>query len=479
MMQTTNLAAPANTAFDVDDDLARELDRSLRGQVLQPGDAEYDAARRIWNGMIDKYPRMIARCGGTADVVAAVNFAREHELLISVRGGGHNVAGNAVCDGGLMIDLSQMRSVHVDPSRSTARVQGGATWGDVDRETQLFGLATPGGVVSTTGVAGLTLGGGYGYLRKKYGLTCDNVLSVEMVTAGGSVVIASENENADLFWGVRGGGGNFGIVTSFEFQLHPVGPTVQQLLVLYPAEESQFIWRSTFDYVDSAPDELSLHALIFTVPLDPAYPEELHGREAMMVKGVYAGPVDEGGAVIEPLRRLSKPLVDFSAERPYTLVQNMSDRGYPFGDLYYWKSRYVDRLDDEALNEIVAWAHRRPSPRNFVNIWHMGGAVDRVGADEMAFANRQIPYLVEIAGNWSDPAQTRENIAWARGCWAAMEPYSPGATYLNFPGFGEQGQQLVQTAFGANYGRLVALKTKYDPDNLFRMNQNIAPASGG
>jgi FAD/FMN-containing dehydrogenase len=447
----------------------------LRGELLYPDHNGYEQRRHVWNGMIDRYPALIARCQGVADVVAAVNFARQNELLLSVRGGGHNVAGSAVCDGGLMIDLSLMRGIWVDPDKRTVRVQGGATWGDVDRESQLFGLATPGGIISTTGVAGLTLGGGYGYLRKKYGLSCDNLLSVELVTANGQVVHASDEENRELFWGVRGGGGNFGIVTSFEFRLHAIGPSVLHLLVLYPAEKSKEIWRTCFDYMATAPDELSIIALIFAVPPVPPFPEHLHGKHVLVLSGIYAGPVEEGKAIIEPLRHLDTPVLDFTDTRPYTAVQRMSDPRYPSGHLYYWKSRYLNSLDDEVLDEIVTWALRRPSPRSFVNIWHMGGAIDRIGLSETAFSHRNVPYLLEISSNWSDPAQSEANIAWTRAFWSAMQRFSSGATYVNFPGFGEEGEALVRSAYGTNYDRLVALKSQVDPNNLFRMNQNIKP----
>jgi hypothetical protein len=449
---------------------------SLRGGLLYPGHDGYDHSRRIWNGMIDRYPALIARCQGVADVMDAVNFARQNELLISVRGGGHNVAGSAVCDEGLMIDLSPMRGIWVDLAKRTVRVQGGATWGDVDRETQLFGLATPGGIISTTGVAGLTLGGGYGYLRKKCGLSCDNLISVELVTADGQVVRASEEENRELFWGIRGGGGNFGIVTSFEFRLHTIGPMVLHLLVLYPAEKSKEILRKCFDYMATAPDELSIVTPIFAVPPVPPFPEDLHGKHVLVLSGVYAGPVEEGKAIIEPLRHLDTPLLDFTDTRPYTVVQRMSDARYPSGHCYYWKSRYLNSLDDVVLEEIVAWALRRPSPRSFVNLWHMGGAVDHIGPSETAFSHRNVPYLLEISSNWSDPAQSEANIAWTRAFWSAMQRFSSGAIYLNFPGFGEEGDALVRSAYGANYDRLVALKSQVDPNNLFRMNQNIKPA---
>jgi hypothetical protein len=290
-------------------------------------------------------------------------------------------------------------------------------------------------------------------------------------------VHASESENADLFWGIRGGGGNFGIVTSFEFRLHPVGPNVLNLLVLYPAEKSKEILRKCYDYLATAPDELSIITLITAVPPVPPFPQHLHGQQVLRLSGIYCGPIEQGEAVVEPLRHLDTPVLDWTAPRPYAVVQCMSDVRYPSGDLYYWKSRYLNSLDDEVLEEIMKWFFRRPSPRTLVNMWHMGGAIDRVTPTESAFSNRNVSYLLEIASTWSDPVHSEENIAWTRGLWSAMERYSNGASYLNFPGFGEEGDSLVRSAYGANYERLVALKNRYDPGNLFRMNQNIKPTS--
>lgn len=453
-----------------------EFKAHFRGDVLLPGDAGYDEVRQVWNGMIDRRPGLIVRCTGVADVIDSVNFARTHNLLVAVRGGGHNVAGNAVCDGGLMIDLSLMKAVHVDPKRRTARAQGGATWGDIDRETQVFGLATPGGVVSTTGIAGLTLGGGLGHLRRKCGLSCDNLLSVDIVTADGQFRTASQTENADLFWAVRGGGGNFGIVTSFEFRLHSVGPMVMLCATMYPLAKAKDILRTWREFTTTAPDELSSIAQIWSVPQAPDFPEDTRGKPVVIAAGVYAGPVNEGEQLVQPLRELDTPVLDLSGPMPFTAVQSAFDPFFPKGEhLNYWKSIYLNDLNDEVIDAILVHAGNRPSPRTLVNHWHMGGTVGRVGSEDTAFGDRSAPFLLEISSSWSDPQDSERNVTWTREFWSAMRPFSSGGLYLNFQGLAEQGEDPVRAAYGANYERLVALKTKYDPTNLFRLNQNIRP----
>lgn len=449
---------------------------SLRGDLIRPGDPLYDKARAVWNGMIDKKPAFIVRCTGTEDVVKAVNFAREHNLLLSVRGGGHNVAGSAVCDGGLVIDLSQMREVFVDPEARTARAQAGATWADVDQATQKYGLATPGGVVSETGIAGLTLGGGLGWLRRKYGLSCDNLRSVEIVTAGGQVLRASPTEHADLFWGIRGGGGNFGIVTSFEYTLHPVGPEVMFAFVFYPVAQARAALQFYRDYSATAPDEVSSFAIFGTIPHIEPFPREVQGEPYITFAACYAGPVDEGARVMQPLREFSTPLVDLSAPMRYLDVQTLLDEDYPSGELhYYWKSIYLDAMNDAAIDCLIRAAATRPSHHSTIDIWQLGGAMSRIGAEETAFGRRDFPFLIGIEANWDDPREDAENIEWTRSLWHELHAFSNGGVYLNFPGFGEEGEKLVRAGYGANYERLVALKNKYDPSNLFRLNQNIMP----
>jgi FAD/FMN-containing dehydrogenase len=447
-----------------------------RGPVLRPGDPGYDDARALWNGLIDRRPALIVQCSGAADVVDAVNFAREHDLLLSIKGGGHNVAGNAVNDGGVVIDLSQMNGVHVDPSTRTVRAEGGATWGDADRESQLHGLAVPGGVVSTTGIAGLTLHGGVGHLRRKYGLSIDNLLSVDIVTADGQLRRASASENEDLFWAVRGAGSNFGVVTSFEFQAHPVGPAVMVGALFYRQEEWATVLPAWRDTMAAAPEELSSLALFWNVPAHEPFPPEAHGAPIIVVAGVYSGSVEDGESIVQPLRELAEPLVDMSGPWPWCDLQSGFDALFPKGQLYYWKSRALAELSDAAIEEIAGFAARRPTPITDIVMWHHGGAMSRVGETETAYGGRDTPFLVTAEASWTDPGQTDEAIAWARELWAAMEKYSTGGVYLNFPGLGEEKEALVRAGYGVNYDRLAQLKAKYDPDNLFRMNLNVTPA---
>ena len=462
------------------DEMIDEFRTAMRGEVLTPESDQYDQVRLIWNGMYhNKRPALIARCTGVADVITAVNFAGENKLLVAVRGGGHNVAGTGTCDGGIMIDLSLMRGVHVDPKTKTARVQGGATWGDVDRETQVFGLATAGGVVSTTGVAGLTLGGGLGHLRRKYGLTIDNLLSVDLVTADGQVVTASENENPDLFWGIRGGGGNFGIVTSFEFQLHPVGPMVTLFSPWYPIESAKELLPKWRDLMKTTPDEFTCNAMFWTVPPVPDFPEELHFKRFIGFAGVHCGPVEEGESLNQVLlKELGKPMVDLSMPVPWTAVQQVFDPFFPKGQrLYYFKSRLLKALDDETLNAVIERAAEPPTPFILVVLWTYSGAMQRVDKEKTAFMGREAASLLSVDCVWDNPEDNDEVLAYARRFLAEMDAYSPGGLYVNFAGFGEEGEDLVKDAYGSHYARLVVLKNKYDPNNLFRLNQNIKPSA--
>ena len=459
----------------LDAEALQRFAEAVRGDVLRPGEEGYDDARAIWNGLIDRRPALIVQCTGAADVVDAVNLAREQGLVLSIKGGGHNVAGNAVNDGGVVIDLSRMRGVHVDASTGTVRAQGGATWGDCDRETQLFGLAVPGGVVSTTGIAGLTLHGGVGHLRRKYGLSIDSLLSVDIVTADGQLRRASATENEDLFWAVRGAGSNFGVVTSFEFQAHPIGPMVMVGALFYAIEDGPAVVRGWRDYMASAPEELSSLALFWSVPPDEPFPPEHHGKSVLVVAGVYSGAVEDGEPVVQPLRELAQPLIDLSGPWPWLGLQSGFDALFPKGAFYYWKSRALAELPDEAIDEIADWAARRPSPLTDLTIWHHGGAMGRVGETETAYGGRDAPFLVTGEVSWSDSAQNDEAIAWGREFWAAMGRHSTGGLYLNFPGLGEEKEELVRAGYGVNYDRLAALKAKYDANNLFRMNLNIPP----
>lgn len=455
-----------------------EFRTRLRGPLLTAEHADYELARQIWNGMIDRRPALIARCSGTADVVAAVNFARTHNLLVSVRGGGHNVAGSAVCDGGLMIDLSLMRGVHVDAQARTATVQGGATWGDVDRETQIYGLATPGGLHSLTGVAGLTLGGGYGLLRNKYGLSCDNLLSVNIVTADGQLVMANATDHADLFWAVRGGGGNFGIVTSFVFQLHPVGPKIYLCGPVYPLEQAGLVGRHWLEFMGCAPDEISGNLSFFYFPDLPDFPPAVRGKTGVIPVAVYAGAPEAGEEMTRPLRRLGDPVLDLSQTLSYTALQSLNDLALPAHVLqYYWKSVYLDGLTGEAIDTITALTANRPSPLSIVSIWHLGDGIRRVPPTGTAFWHRQAPFMVSFDAVWQDPENAAANIAWSRNACTALRPYAEGGAYVNFPGSVEEGEAQARAAYGDNYERLVAVKTQYDPANLFRMNVNIKPTT--
>jgi len=459
-------------------DAVSVLAEALRGPVLTPADPGYDDARVIWNGSADKRPAIIAQCVGVADVIDAVDFARKHDLLVAVRGGGHNVAGNAVCDGGIVIDLSAMNGVRVDPGARRARAGGGATLGDVDRETQAFGLAAPLGVVSLTGIAGLTLCGGMGWLRRKHGMACDALVSVDLVTADGQFLTASETENSDLFWAVRGGGGNFGVVTSFEYELYPVGPMVTLCAPFYPLEEGGRVMRRWRDLMVEAPEDFASNFLLWSIPTHPNFPAELHGRPVVIAAGVHIGALEEGERVIQPLRELGDPVLDLSGPAPYAGVQSAFDPLFVKGErLNYWKSIYTDSLDDQAIDLIIARANDRPSPWSLIAVWQLGGAMSRVDPEKTAIGERRAPYLVSFDTSWTEASDNDRAIAWTRDAWAEMKPFSRGGAYLNFPGQGEEGEALLRASYGdANYDRLVRTKSEYDPANLFRLNQNIQPA---
>lgn len=461
--------------LSLDQAAIRAFEARLSGSLIRPSDAEYDQARRVWNGMIDRYPALIARCTGVSDVIAAVNFAREQNLLVAVRGGGHNVAGTATCDGGLVIDLSPMKGIQVDPNARTARAQAGVVWGELDRETQRFGLVTPGGEVSETGIAGLTLSGGMGYLRRKYGLSCDNLISADVVTADGRFLKASADETPDLFWGIRGGGGNFGIVTSFEYRLHPLGPEVMAASVIYPYEQAETVLRAWRDYTADLPDEVTSACNIWSVPAIPDFPEVWHNQVVIMVEGLYAGTIEDGKRALQPLREFGTPLADLSGPTRFTALQSEFDSFVPAGNLYYWKSINLDALTDDVVDLTLEAGMNRPTAQTLFVIRHLGGAINRVGAEETAYGDRSALYNLSFDTCWIDPADTERCIAWTRAVWEQAAQHTSKGVYLNFPGFLEEGDALLRRAYGTNYDRLVALKTKYDPDNLFRLHQNIKP----
>ena len=456
-----------------------ELGNKIDGEILVSGQEGYDGARAVWNAMIDRKPALIARCKNADDVVKTVIYARDHNLPVSIRGGGHNVAGHAVCDDGVMIDLSQMRTVQVDADNRRARVDGGATWGDVDNETQKFGLATPGGLISDTGVAGLTLSGGIGWLRSAYGLCIDNILSVEMVTADGQLRTASETENADLFWAIRGGGGNFGVITMFEFALHPVGPQVMFCAPIYPLEAGAGPIRFWRDFLADKNDDVGSLVEFSTVPEGPDFPRESWGKRVYTIAAVYAGDAKKGEELLQPLRELGELVTDFSGQIEYCELQKLFDTLMPFGEYRcYWKSHYINGLSDQVIDLILEGNAAPPSPNTLSSIWNFGGATARVAADATAFGDRSMPYMFSIDSVWSEPADDDANINWTRDFWGRMKPHSQqGRMYLNFPGLGEEGEKVLEDTFGANYSRLREIKRKYDPENRFRFNQNIRPSS--
>ena len=437
-----------------------------------------ERVRDVFNAMHPSRPDVTFQCSETADVVAGVNYAREHGLPLAVRGGGHSIAGLSAIQGGVLLDLAPMRGVHVDPERRLAVVQGGALWGEVDRETQAFGLVAPGGVVSDTGVAGLTLGGGYGWVRRKYGLSVDALVEAQVVGADGEVRLASAESHPDLFWALRGGGGNFGVVTSFTFALQPAGPTVGFAATFYPVEEIHEVLHGWRDYVSHAPDEVTSVVVTITFPANPEMPEAVHDRAVAIVGGVYVGDPDEGLAEMAPLRRLGTPLFDMSGPMPFTAVQSGFDPLFPRNALRaYWKSQYLDELSDAAIEVIAGRALARPKPLTLVNTFHMGGAIAAVDPEATAFAHRSAPFMVSIDGMWDDPGDDDATIAWVRSAWDDVAAHGNGGVYLNFTGLADEDLDAgVDTAFGRNLRRLSEIKAAYDPDNLFRLNHNITPA---
>jgi FAD/FMN-containing dehydrogenase len=466
------------TSSAVDAVRLRELGGSLRGELFLPTSTGYDAARRIWNGAVDRRPACIARCLGAADVVQAVRFAREQDLEIAVRGGGHNVAGSAVCDGGVVVDLSAMRAVWVDPAGRTAWVQGGALWGDFDRETQAHALATTGGIVGHTGVAGLTLGGGLGFLMRKYGLTVDNLLAADVVTADGRIVRASADEHPDLFWALRGGGGNFGVVTSFQFSLHPLGPAVMAGPVFWAADAATDVLRWFRDFAAEAPDELGTVIRFGTVPPLPAIPAHLHWRPAIGLVCCYAGALEDGERLLRPLRRFGKPLVDLLGPAPYAAFQGAIDDTLPHGWHYYWKATNLAGLSDDTISVLADHGFAAGSPRSYAAMFHLGGAVARVPHDATAYASRDVPYNIVVDAVWLPDEAARHATtepAWARRFLDALGAHRAGGVYVNFLDSDDDPGRIREAYGDRIYRRLAEVKTQYDPDNAFHHNKNIKP----
>jgi len=451
------------------------LGQAMRGQLLLPGQEGYDSARIIWNAMIDKRPAVVARCAGVADIMRCVAFTREHDLLLGVRGGGHNIAGNALCEGGFQIDLSPMRSVRVDPRARSAQVGPGCTLGDFDHEAQAFGLATPLGINSTTGVAGLTLGGGFGWLSRKYGLTVDNLESADVVTANAELVHASKEQNPDLFWALRGGGGNFGIVTNFEYRLHPVGPNVLSGLIVFPFADARSVLGKYRELVPRMSDDLNVWVVVRKAPPLPFLPTEVHGKEVVVFALFHAGDPEAGRREIEPLRAFGKAHGEHIGVQPYTVWQRAFDPLLTPGVRNYWKSHNFTDLSGEAIDTLIAYAGKLPSPHTEIFIGLLGGKTSRVPADATAYANRDARFVLNVHGRWERPEEDERCIGWAREFFQKSAPYASGSVYVNF--MTEDEGDRVSAAYGPNYRRLAEVKKKLDPDNVFRQNQNIAPTS--
>jgi FAD/FMN-containing dehydrogenase len=455
-------------------DLTDQLQAGLRGRLIRPTDPDYDTVRQVWNGMVDKRPALIARCAGVADVITAVRFGREHGLRIAVRGGGHNVAGSGVCDGGLVIDLSPMKGIRVDPERGTVRAESGVTIGELDRETQAFGLAVPMGVVTATGIAGLTLGGGLGWLRRKHGLSCDNLISADVVTADGRLVTADEQHNPELLWALRGGGGNFGVVTSFEYRAHPVGPQVYLAFVVHAGADAAAALRFYRDWAASAPDDVSSFAILWHAPELEEIPVEHHHAPIAVFLAVHCGDTSRAEQDLKPLRAFGSPIADLSDTMDYLDAQAFFDADYPAHEMrYYWKSHFLRELPDEAISTLVDLNEETPSPHSTLDLWQLGGAFARPAPQDTAFGDRSAPFLLGIESNWEHGEDDDAAVAWGREVFHRMQPYSTGAQYVNFPGLYEDNDAMVRDTFGSNLDRLATLKRRYDPTNLFRLGHNI------
>ena len=452
---------------------ASSLKASLRGELIQPNDEGYEAARKVYNGMIDKHPALIARCADAADVIAAVNFGRENNLLVSIRGGGHNAGGLGVCDDGLVIDLSLIRYTHVDPEARTVRVGGGSTWGDVDHATHAFSLAVPSGIISTTGVGGLTLGGGLGYLSRKYGLAIDNLIAADVVLADGHLVTANESRNADLFWALRGGGGNFGVVTSFVFKANPLH-TVYGGPMLWEMELAPAVMKWYREFIAQAPDDINGFFAFLIVPPGPPFPEHLHNKNMCGVVWCYTGPMEKAEETFKPIREEFPPALDFVGPIPHPALQSMFDALYAPGLQWYWKADFVNELSDAAIDLHIHHGSRLPTMQSTMHLYPVNGAAHRVGKNDTAWSYREATWAEVIVGVDPDPANKDLIVNWARQYWEDVHPYSAGGAYVNFM-MEEEGQERVKASYRDNYERLAAIKSKYDPTNFFRVNQNIKP----
>lgn len=472
-MAQLTLAGANGTQTTITDPEVEAFSRSFKGKILRPEDGGYDEARSIWNAMIDKRPSLIAKCTSTEDIVQAVRFAKAHDLLVAVRGGGHNIAGNASCDNGMVIDLSAMKTIKVDSQARTATAGPGCTLADFDKATQEFGLATPLGINSTTGIAGLTLGGGFGWLSRKFGLTIDNLIEAEVVTAAGQILKASETENSDLFWGIRGGGGNFGVVSSFKYRLHPVGPEVLSGLIVHPMADAKKLLEFYREFTKTTPDDVTVWVVMRKAPPLPFLPEEWHGKEVLVFAVVCAGDATSCGEAIKPLREFGNPIADVIGMNPFAGFQQAFDPLLTPGMRNYWKSHDFNDLPDGLIDEIIQSVGKLPSGHCEIFIGQMGGATSRVAAEATAYRDRNVRFIMNVHGRWETPEEDKSGTSWARDIFNAATPYSTGGVYVNFMTAEESDR--VKAAYGPSYERLLELKRKYDPTNLFCMNQNIKP----
>jgi len=457
----------------INEKLIEDFKSSLRGQLIRIGDENYESSRKIWNGMINKFPSMIVKCTGTGDVIHSVNFARNNGLIVAIRGGGHNIAGLAICDGGMVIDLSLMRSVKINTAAKTALVEPGATLGDFDHEAQVFGLATPLGINSTTGISGLTLGGGFGWLSRKYGLTIDNLVSAEVVTVSGDLLRVNSKENKDLFWAIRGGGGNFGVVTSYEFNLHKVGPEVLAGLIIHPLLSAKEVLQFYRSFIRSAPEEMSCWFVLRQAPPLPFLSEEWHGKEVLMLALFYSGKIEDGERLAKPLRNFGKPIADVISPHQYKTWQTLLDPMLTPGARNYWKSHDFLDLTDDLIDVLIEQTRRIPDPQSEIAFAQLGGAVTRIPINATAYGHRNAQFVMNVHGRWEDPVKDEACIGWARNLFNGTAPFATGGVYVNF--LTQEEQDRIQNAYGANFQKLVEIKMKYDPDNFFSINQNISP----
>ncbi len=457
----------------INEKIIEDFKSGLRGQLIKPGDENYDSVRKIWNGMINKYPSLIVRCMGTADVIHSVNFARNNGIIVSVRGGGHNIAGLATCDGGMMIDLSLMKSVRINTVTKTALVEPGATLADIDHEAQAFGLATPLGINSTTGISGLTLGGGFGWLSRKYGLTIDNLISAEVVTVSGDLLRVNSKENKDLFWAIRGGGGNFGVVTSYEFNLHKVGPQIFAGLIIHPLDSAREVLKFYRNFIRTAPEELSCWFVLRQAPPLPFLSEEWHGKEILILAVFYSGKIEDGERIAKPLRNFGKPIADVISTNQYKAWQTLLDPMLTPGARNYWKSHDFIDLTDGLIDVLIEHTRRIPDPQTEIAFAQLGGAVTRVPINATAYGHRNAQFIMNVHGRWEDPAKDEACVGWARNLFNSTTSFATGGVYINF--LTQEENDRIQNAYGANFQKLVEIKLKYDPDNFFSVNQNISP----